>query len=406
MHARLPRLIFCTLLVSSLAMASSLPGGEKSSPGFAELTVHEWGTFTSIAGKDGQAIEWSPLTGATDLPGFVEHFRTPAFKLGLRGMVRMETPVLYFYGSQEESVSVHVSFSKGLITEWYPHASRVEPAAADPAAWSIFQGSTDGSIAWNSVVVSPQLRTNFLHEPQDSHYYAARMTSATPLFVNTPAGQQQEKFLFYRGVASFQVPLSARLTPDGKVQIQNRADEAIPSTILFERRSDKAGYRIGGAVSQSAALELPELTNSPGDLGDLRRELEGMLVAQGLYQDEAHAMVETWRDSWFEEGSRLVYIVPASFVNRILPLSINPAPAQVARVFVGRMELVTPATKEAVASAFASHDRRALEKYGRFLEPILQTMIAKESSRSLAAKYGAYLNVVYAAMIEQWQSQR
>ncbi len=35
-----------------------------------------------------------------------------------------------------------------------------------------------------------------------------------------------------------------------------------------------------------------------------------MLIAQGLYQDEAQAMLETWRDSWFEEGSRLLYIVP------------------------------------------------------------------------------------------------
>lgn len=405
MHARLPRLIFCTLLIGCFAMASSLPGGEKSSPGFAVLTVHEWGTFTSIAGKDGQAVEWAPLTGATDLPGFVEHFRTPNFKLGLRGTVRMETPVLYFYGSQEQSFSVHVSFSKGLITEWYPHASRVEPAAEDPAAWSIFQGNTDGSIAWNSVVVSPQLRKNFLREPQDSHYYAARMTSATPLLVRTPAGEQQEKFLFYRGVASFQVPLSARLTPEGKVQIQNRTDEEIPNTILFERRGSQAGYRIGGAVSQSGALDLPELTNNADDLGDLRRELEGMLVAQGLYQDEAHAMVETWRDSWFEEGSRLIYIVPANFVNRILPLAIQPAPAQVARVFVGRMELVTPATEEAVASAFAAHDQRTLEKYGRFLEPILQTMIAKESRPEHQVKLSEYLGFVYSALMEQGKAR-
>jgi hypothetical protein len=298
-----------------------------------------------------------------------------------------------------------VSFSKGLITEWYPHASSVEPAAADPAAWSIFQGSADGSIAWNSVVVSPQLRANFLHEPRDSHYYAARMTSATPLLVKTPAGEQQEKFLFYRGVASFQPPLSAKVMPNGKVQIENRAEEEIPNTILFERRGAKVGYRIGGAVAQAAALEPPELTGSASNLGDLGRELEGMLVAQGLYQDEAHAMVETWRDSWFEEGSRLIYIVPANFVNGILPLSIHPVPAQIARVFVGRMELVTPATEEAVATAFAAHDRRALEKYGRFLEPILQTMIDKESSRSLAAKYTAYLSVVCAALITQAQAR-
>ena len=45
-----------------------------------ELTVHEWGTFTSVAGPDGEAVEWLPLTGSTDLPAFVEHFRDGQFK--------------------------------------------------------------------------------------------------------------------------------------------------------------------------------------------------------------------------------------------------------------------------------------------------------------------------------------
>ena len=48
-----------------------------------DLTVHEWGTFTSVAGPDGQTMEWLPLTGSTDLPAFVEHFRDGQFKCGL-----------------------------------------------------------------------------------------------------------------------------------------------------------------------------------------------------------------------------------------------------------------------------------------------------------------------------------
>src|SRR5258707_2995166 len=115
------------LLVICFAISShSL--GKDAIPIYSSLTAHEWGTFTSIAATDGQAVEWSPLTGSTDLPMFVEHFRDPGFKLGLRGTVRMETPVLYFYASREETVSVQVAFANGVITEWYPHASRVEPA--------------------------------------------------------------------------------------------------------------------------------------------------------------------------------------------------------------------------------------------------------------------------------------
>ena len=401
MLPKLPRLIVCALLSCCFAIVSYLPGRE-AGPTYAGLTVHEWGTFTSIAGGDGEAVEWSPLTGSTDLPGFVEHFRTPEFKLGLRGTVRMETPVLYFYDSREEQVSVKVNFVKGLITEWYPHASRVGPTT-NPEEWSLFQGHTDGSIAWDAVTVSPAARAEFPLEGGENHYYAARMTSATPLRVKTPAGEQTEKFLFYRGVSTFRVPISAKLPADGKVRIENRAGEESPSTILFERRGDKVGYRIGGAVAKEAVLDQLELT---GNADDLARELEGMLVAQGLYQDEAHAMVETWRGSWFEEGSRLIYIVPASFVSEILPLQITPAPAQIARVFVGRMELVTPATREAVEAAFATSDHAVLEKYGRFLEPILKTMIAKEENASRVRKLSDYLNVVNSAQITQVRSQK
>ncbi len=401
MLPRLPRLILYALLVGCFAISSDLPA-RNAPPVYAGLTVHEWGTFTSIAGGDGQAVEWSPLTGATDLPGFVEHFRNGGFKLGLRGTVRMETPVLYFYDSREETVSVKVSFAKGLITEWYPHASRVEPTA-NLFDGSLFQAHADGSIAWDTVTVSPSLRAEFPRGEADSHYYAARMTSATPLRVKTPTGEQHEKFLFYRGVSTFAVPVSAKLTADGKVLVENRGEDEIPNVILFERRGEKVGYRIGGAVERETVLEPPELNARVEDLG---RELEGMLVEQGLYQDEAQAMVETWRGSWFEEGSRLFYIVPAKFVKEILPLSINPAPAQTARVFVGRLELVTPATEKAVEKAFATHDETTLKKYGRFLEPILQTLIAKEANPSRTRKFSEYLNVVYSSQIARARSQK
>ncbi len=75
----------------------------------SELAVHEWGTFTSISAKDGRPIDWLPLTGSADLPSFVEHLREPNFKGGLRGTIRMETPVIYFYSPREITVSVNVS---------------------------------------------------------------------------------------------------------------------------------------------------------------------------------------------------------------------------------------------------------------------------------------------------------
>jgi hypothetical protein len=388
------RPILCLLLATSFALSSGVLGTD-ARPVSSSLTAHEWGTFTSIAGGNGQAVEWSPLTGSTDLPSFVEHFRNPGFKLGLRGTVRMETPVLYFYDSQEETVSVKVSFSKGVITEWYPRASRVEPSAALNDV-SLYSKRADGSVAWNSVTITPTLRANFPADTSDNHYYAARQTSSTPLLVKNSTGGQQEKFLFYRGVSSLAPPISASLTPEGQLLVQSHSDEAIPNVILFERRGDKVGFRIAGTLQNHALLGSPALTDSIDSLG---RELEGLLVAQGLYQDEAHAMVETWRTSWFEEGTRLLYIVPTSFVNSAVPLSISPAPSQTVRVFVGRLEIVTPATERSVERALATHDNLALAKYGRFLEPILQEMMKKERDAAKLQLLQQSLNSVYSTVV-------
>ena len=385
------------LLVICFAISShSL--GKDAIPIYSSLTAHEWGTFTSIAGSDGQAVEWSPLTGSTDLPAFVEHFRDPGFKLGLRGTVRMETPVLYFYSSKEETVSVSVAFSKGVITEWYPHANHVGPTAENLYNPILRQASANGSIAWDSVTLAPSGRPEFPGGDGINHYFAARMTSSTPLRVKTSTGEQQEKFLFYRGVSAFSVPLSATLGTEGKLVVKNLGGQEIPTTILFERRGEKVGYRIGSALQNEAILDAHELNSS---MDELRRDLEGILVRQGLYQDEAHAMVETWRNSWFEEGSRLLYIVPPAFVNEVLPLSIKPAPAQTVRVFVGRLELVTPATEKEVEKALGEQDTATLKVYGRFLEPILATMIQREKNPTKAAQLQNYLNIVYSHLVNQ-----
>jgi hypothetical protein len=153
--------------------------------------------------------------------------------------------------------------------------------------------------------------------------------------------------------------------------LKSLGEGEIPAAILFERRGERVGYRLTGGFTDETTLEPPVLT---GSVDAVYGDLEEILLDQGLYRDEAHAMVETWKDSWFEEGSRLIYIVPRGFIDQVLPLTINPAPGQIVRVFVGRLEIVTPATARAVKAALARNDEATLNKYGRFLEPIVQAV--------------------------------
>jgi hypothetical protein len=333
------------------------------------LTVHEWGTFTTVADEAGGAEAWSPLSGPSDLPCFVQHLHGLMYKTlswstseatTQTVTVRIETPVLYFYSPRKTTVSVGVDFPKGLITEWYPSASKVDPEP-DKTLPAVAQGH----IEWNSLEITPGENPVLPQGAGASHYYAARNTDADPIRISL----QQEKMIFYRGIANFPVSMSARVTGEGTVELRNTSDEALAVAILFENRGGRAGYRVMHGLQGRNEMDTPELT---ADLDHLKRDLADALVAQGLYPKEADAMVETWRDSWFEEGMRVFYLVPRQMVDRELPLTIAPAPAATERVFVGRVELLSPYMRDKLATALADGNIPALEGFGRFLVPFMQ----------------------------------
>jgi len=136
------------------------------------------------------------------------------------------------------------------------------------------------------------------------------------------------------------------------------------------------GYRFVRSLSGSLDVDPPEMT---GDLAQLRKELVAELVEFGLYQKEALAMVETWHDSWFEEGMRVFYVVPRPQTDSLLPLKIAPVPDAVARVFVGRVEVLSPWTRQTIQNAADNRDFAALRKFGRFLEPFTNQMKLRNS---------------------------
>jgi hypothetical protein len=309
----------------------------------------------------------------------------------LRATVRMETPVLYFYSPIDASTSVRVKFTQGLITEWYPRAT-VPPVAQFPNL-----SETTGWIEWPDVRIRPHAEEPFLTDSVKSHYYAARETDAAPVQV---AGQF-EKFLFYRGLASFPVKIAAELGPNGAVVVRNSAS-SIPNAVIFENDGTRMGFRVTGPLGAQQTLARPALSTG-ADAAELRKALETMLVGQGLYPREAKAMVETWRDSWFEPGVRLFYLAPRDTVDAVLPLSINPAPASIARVFVGRVELITPEMEAEVSRAIRANDVPVLMRYGRFLEPIanrvLPGMTLRDQHEAMTTLRGVAARFIAAATV-------
>src|SRR6185436_11259542 len=182
------------------------------------------------AGKNGVAIDWRPLNGASDLPKFVytdtsgDGFRKTygsKFESGQKGhvlaKVRMETPVIYFYTPTEMEVSVNVNFPKGKITEWYPQASVVNAKYDTNQKFEGFRSGNYGSgINWGTIKLLPNEKPNYLREVSYSHYYPARETDSVPVQIcNADKTKiEKEKFLFYRGVGDFTLPLTVKISGD------------------------------------------------------------------------------------------------------------------------------------------------------------------------------------------------
>ena len=312
------------------------------------LVVHEWGTFSTIAGEDGFALEWRPLAGTNDLPRFVHEIGDPSglrhcVKCDLTAKIRMETPVLYFYTDRDMVVSVRVDFPKGKITEWYPNVR-----------------SVGSGIDWGRFAVLPNATTSLTTEAVANHYYAARETDSALVRVCNTNGRapEFEKFLFYRGVGGFDLPVSVKLDGDF-VRLAGLTD--IEQVIVFENRGGNIGFRVVDVLADEMTVERPPVGDS---LALLLAELQQSLVAHGLYKKEARAMLNTWRDSWFEEGLRVFYILPRKSTDAALPLTIDPKPDELVRVLVGRIEVITPEMELRVLA-----DPKL---YGRFAEPILK----------------------------------
>ena len=401
------RLIACTLtaiLITLMVTMQVAPHASVTGSDWTlrrnQLIVHEWGTFTSIAGKNGAAVEWRPLNGSSDLPGFVYNANGLPEAAGLRhgkrcikcyseAIFRMETPVIYFYADRETTVSVRVDFVNGRITEWYPHARMVYA----PDKYNL---GTPSMIDWGRITVMPGAEENFLTEVKESHYYPARETDAAPIRVCSDKGyneaDQREKFLFYRGIGSFNLPVTARLEGE-RVVVTNTTKRNIPKFILFENRDGRVGYEIHDPSGGKAEIERPALDQTTDYLA---RDLVSLLVAEGLYEKEALAMIKTWRDSWFEEGLRIFYIVPRKVTDGILPITIEPAPKELARVLVGRMEVITPEMERAVRQQIAklksdspdiqSVARTIIRKHGRFSEPVLKSILEKTTDMKLRSR--------------------
>jgi hypothetical protein len=339
-----------------------------------DLIVHEWGTFTSIQGSDGRPLRWSPFV-PSELPNFVYSRNAPLHNdprakefafwetKGTRSWFqRMETPVLYFYAAEPMDASVQVGFPEGLVTEWYPQASEFGPMPAS----RLTPRKSASYVHWDirlfpaeSAEVPP-----FAQDKKESHYFAARETDSASLVSSSnflgPAAPESEKLLFYRGVGDFSAPLNLWFDSTEALMIENKGTEELSHLFVIHVGDQSASYKhftsLPPNAKRPAGLSDAFAQTFPNFSDALAKELQSTLVGEGLFPKEAAAMVKTWKDAWLsEKGDRVLYMLPRAWTDRILPITVNPAPQQMVRVMVGRAEFFSPNLEKELETLFTQY---------------------------------------------------
>jgi hypothetical protein len=395
------------MLTTTLGFVAAvcLGGAGSASTAPEGLVVHEWGTFTSFSGPSGDLKRFGVRVG-DDLPGFVRArmggsawapIQPGMFgKEDLLALQRMETPVIYFYSDKPRDVSVEVRLNSGEVTEVFPPvsastasslsavnsvATAVQPAVSAPP-WASFY--SDNAVRGESVVRWDNLHirsrfccdvTSFL-DAGTSHYASARATDADPVTFDLDGKESAERFVFYRGVTESDLGVHARATGKDGFVIDRVEHGPLGAVFAVEIQDGRVRFAQADGVQAGARMLLPVETSSEEGLEEA---MTAALARAGLYDREAAAMVATWKHLWFgESGTRLLAILPQETVDGVLPLRVSPEPASVSRVFVARLEMLTPERLEEI---------KVLLKQ-RQGSNVLEQGAAEEGLRTLGRFYG------------------
>jgi hypothetical protein len=393
------------------ASAASVPAG---SPGQNDLVVHEWGTFLAMSGSDGTTLD-GMYHEEHALPGFVharsrDQLRLPS--IDLKG----ETPVIYFYTKQRQKVRVGVGFPQGLWTQWYPQAAALNPALDLDARR--LEHPRDGRICWRAELIPVQEIANDpagmprpsielpAAGPDQLWNYARGVDSAlvkTDDITRNPARPEFEKFLFYRGLGEARLPLRLAAGGGGTLTLEKDSNYLACVQHVFVLRVEKGRgafrYLRALAAGESARGVIPSLEECApvsSFTQAVSQALAEKLAESGLYPKEARALVNTWRNSYFEtDGVRALCVLPQSWTDVFIPITIVPSPRQIVRVMVGRLELLTKEREILAENALrnlsspdAARREQAfafLHEQGRYVEPIVRRVLRTTSEQRVRA---------------------
>jgi len=340
----------------------------------ASLVVHEWGTITTKHYTNGRIASGMNVVEKTEiLPEFVHRTKDDVLRALDKSSkptdahpdvtMRLETPVIYFYPSESfdkaKPIQVSVEFQGGLLNEFYPDAVASyegikfeQRKGADRAEETRLTKYTRSGLVWKDLSLGgqwPGPTTNAVV------WTAPRQVNAVDIRARNG---ESERYLFYRGVGRLHSPIRTRHDPKaGQIVLLDSTDCAIldessvtiPALwMVWGDKSGRIAFEEFGPLTLTTdqdqilaklAVGSRSTPYNAENVGVLRNSMHQALISNGLFADEAEAMLNTWKHAYFNaKGTRILFIVPSVWVDYHLSLSIS-VPAEVVRVYLGRVDL-------------------------------------------------------------------
>lgn len=256
----------------------------------SEFEVHEWGVFV----KEYNCTE--VLVGGSKSSIYYPDYLN----------MQLYKPVIYFH-SIEEKTNVKVQVDSVKNATVIPNATL-----------------KDDSIFWDVVVENDIIKTD---EENDLGY----------------------NYLFYEGATSYQTNIDADIKINNvnvTFRIKNLEDFSI-SDVYFVYGKERV-FSEGNVELLSGGMTYVYFENiNSGEEKNITikmmnesfynaSDMMPLLINKGLTNDESQELVDYWRYYWFypnlKEYSRILYTIPQSEYDNLLPISIIPQPTSIKRV--------------------------------------------------------------------------
>lgn len=414
-----PSTLFVVFSLSTTALASP-----------SALTVHEWGTLSSVVASDGTFLEGCQHE-EIGTANFIHSLEEQNPDMGIGPMTqgfpgtwvrdsgevrklynapitqRFDGSFLNFY--QEENLkntqaTIEVHFPYGSFSQWYPqnHAAD-EDLSLD-----------SGYLYWNVELLDEE-KGGKLKTPVPPSWKALRESSSNPLESNPDGEIESEAFLHYRGLGNFKIPIS--LTADREhLYIHNQNEVQAFSKILilnYDPSTQSGNLRRLSTLKpgEKVSLKRNSIASYAAPHSLYLEEAHRILKKDFLHelsQEEANAMLQNIQDSYLlSPGLRVLYVLPKEWLETFVELRINPEPQKTTRVLLGRIEIFLPEEEEAlmekIKNGYYSLFNQRLSPYRHFI-PEIGIFAESKLKRilTLLEKEDAHKNRVYIQKIRNF----